>query len=223
MATTGTYAWAPNAGDIVLQAFARIGLRRASLLTEHFADARAELNLIQSSWANRGPNLWTIDQQTISIIAGTAAYAVPASTLSILEAWTSADGIDTSISQVTREDYANMTQKGLEGTPRQFWYQRTPSPTITFWPVPDEAATFKFFRTRMQQDAEMSGAAHIDITPRWIDALVAELSYRLARIYNAPLEQARKADAMEAFAAAAASDTEGGEIMLAPDLSSYYR
>lgn len=223
MATSGTYAFAPNAGDIVLQAFARIQIRRPALLTEHFADARAELNLMQAAWANRGPSLWTIDQQSVSLVAGTATYSVSASTIGILDAWLSDGTTDTPISPMTREDYAAITTKGTTGTPTQFWFSRTVAPTITVYPVPSAATTLHYFRSRMQQDAEIAGAVQVDVPAMWIDALVAELSYRLARIYKAELEMARKADAAEAFALAMSGDVEKGPLRFAPDLSAYYR
>jgi hypothetical protein len=72
------------------------------------------------------------------------------------------------------------------------------------------------------QDANLSGGETPDIPYRWLDALCAGLSHRLARIYAPTLEQLRKADADEAWKVAATQDTENVPLVLAPNLRSYY-
>lgn len=223
MATTEAFDFAPTAGDLVLQAFARIGIRRAALLAEHLSDARAELNLLQSSWANRGPNLWTIDQVSIPLTAGVATYPVSPSTIQILDAWISEGGIDTTVTSIGHTDYAGIPDKTQAGSPTQFWLARTVSPAISLYPVPDRAGlTLKFFRYRVQQDAELRDGFQVEVPQRWNDAIVADLAHRLARIYKNDLEDRRKMDAMEAFNFASAHDVENTPIDLAPDISSYF-
>ena len=57
MSTSGTYAFAPGSGDLTLAAFARCGIRRAEITTEHMADAYNEGNLMLSDWSTQpGPN-----------------------------------------------------------------------------------------------------------------------------------------------------------------------
>jgi len=58
MTSIGTYSYSPSIGDLTLNAFARIGLRRPELQQQHFADAAMEANLLQVEFSNRGPNLW---------------------------------------------------------------------------------------------------------------------------------------------------------------------
>ena len=52
---------------------------------------------------------------------------------------------------------------------------------------------------------------------------MAGLAHRLARIWQPGVEAQRKADADEAWAIAAAQDTENAPVTIAPRLSSYFR
>lgn len=87
MATSGTYAFSPSLADIVLDAFDRIQIRPAALTVDHMASARRSLNQIFVRYANRGLNLWAIDEQVVTLNNGQYNYAVPNSTVMMLETW----------------------------------------------------------------------------------------------------------------------------------------
>jgi hypothetical protein len=72
-------------------------------------------------------------------------------------------------------------------------------------------------------DSNLTDAQTPDVPYRWMDCLVAGLAYRLARIYAPQSEQLSKADYDEAWRYAATQDTEPVPLMLAPNLSTYYR
>ena len=81
------------------------------------------------------------------------------------------------------------------------WSERSISPTVTFWPVPDSNGpyTFDYFSVTQIQDANLAGGETPDLPYRWLDALVAGLSHRLARIYAPALEDKRKVDALRSL------------------------
>lgn len=66
MATSGTYAFNPSLGELVLYSYNAAGLRNTSLAQEHMTSARMAANLMLSRWSNQGVNLWAVDLQTIS-------------------------------------------------------------------------------------------------------------------------------------------------------------
>ena len=81
--TTSTTAFNPTLNDIVEEAFERCGLE---LRTGYdFRTARRSLNLLLTEWANRGINLWTIEQGTIPLIQGQITYDLPIDTVDLLE------------------------------------------------------------------------------------------------------------------------------------------
>lgn len=87
MAVSGTFAFDPTLADITLTAFGRIQVRPAAITTDHMLSARRNLNLVLVRFANRGINLWAVDEQTVLINQGQIEYDVPASTVTMLDTW----------------------------------------------------------------------------------------------------------------------------------------
>lgn len=227
MTTSGTYNFAPNVGDLILNAYDRIQIRPSALTQDHMINARTEGNFLQVEWQNKGVSLWTVDLETVPLIQGTASYSVPAETVMILDAYIGVGSpeIDRFISPISRTDYAAQANKTQQGFPTTYWFDRLISPTITLWPVPDQNSyyTLKYYRYRVIQDAEYAGGIAPEVPYLFLDAWTACLAHRLARIYAPQMEQQRKADAVEAWNIAAAQNTENVPIFIRPDLSPYYR
>ncbi len=76
MTSSGTYAFEPSYGDLVLNAFARIQLRRTELTQQHMADAALEANLVQVELSNAQPNLWTSELYEVSLTQGVGDYTL---------------------------------------------------------------------------------------------------------------------------------------------------
>ena len=65
MTTTGTATFNLDVNDLIEEAFERCG---AELRTGYdFRTARRSLNLLTIEWANRGINLWTIEEGQIPL------------------------------------------------------------------------------------------------------------------------------------------------------------
>lgn len=227
MATSGSWAFNPPTGDLIASAYARIKIRRAQLLQEHFVDAQRELNFWLSSISNLGPNLFTVDLISEPLIQGTATYNVLANTIMILAPYvdTGTPAVSRIITPLSITDYAAMPDKTQQGAPTSFWFNRQINPTITLWPVPDGNGpyTLKYYRYRQMQDANLQNAENVELPNRFLDAMVAALSYRLSRIYATELEAARKMDAKEAWDVASTQDTENVPISIAPGIGSYFQ
>jgi hypothetical protein len=229
--TTGTYLFSPSLGEVVLNAFSRIGVRRPEILQTHLADARMEANLLLAKISNTQPNLWTVDLQNLPLLQGIATYTVPAETAMILDAYVRFGAVtetDRAMYPISRSEYSTYPQKLLQAFPTVYWYDRLISPTITIWPVPDGNGpyTLFYYRVRQVQDADYTdntNALTIEIPYLWLDAFCAGLAARLARIYAPNLEQIRKADADESWALAAKQDVENVEMTIHPGLNGYFR
>lgn len=237
MTTSGTYTFNPSLGEILLNAFSRCGLRRTSLLQEHFQDARFETNLMFAEWANRGVNLWKVDLQEIPLFEGVSTYYADSSntaleaakTVMILDAYitygSGEDQIDRVIMPISRTEYAQVPNKNLQAPPTSFWFDRLIEPKITLWPVPnrDNTYTLKFYRVIQIQDAETSNAQTLDVPYRWIDAVCAGLAARLSAIYAPERMQMLMARAEQSYQIAATQDVENVPMYVMPGLSGYYR
>jgi hypothetical protein len=83
MTTTGTSIFNLDVNDLIEEAFERCG---KELRTGYdFRTARRSLNLLTVEWANRGINLWTIEQGQIPLYPNQIIYALPVDTIDLLD------------------------------------------------------------------------------------------------------------------------------------------
>lgn len=226
MTTSGTYAFNPGLGEIVLYAYMNLGIRPTSLLQEHMDSARMATNMMLSRWANQGVNLWAVDLITTPLVEGQTTYAVEPNTVMILDAYTTTDqGIDRVIMPISRTEYASYPNKEQQGFVTSFWYDRLISPTITLWPVPDGTSStiLKYYRVRQIQDSNLQNNENVEVPYLWLEAFSDGLAYRLARIWNPQMAVALKAQADESYAIASNQNVENVGTYISPMLSGYFR
>lgn len=191
--TSGTTAFNLDLNEIIEESFERCGIEVRTGY-EH-RTARRSMNLMFTEWANRGINLWTIEQGTpIPMTTGTITYNLPVDTVDLIEqvirTQTGIPQTDINISRISVDTYATIPNKNAQGRPIQVWINRqsgvlTPTgiayPTINVWPAPDQDNyyTFVYWRLRRMQDA--GGGANIQDVPfRFINCLAAGLAYYLS-------------------------------------------
>jgi len=226
MTTSGTYAFNPALGEIVLYAYQNIGVRPSSVLQEHMESARMATNMMLARWSNQGVNLWAVELVEVPLVAGQSTYAVPASTIMVLDAYTTtSSNIDRVIMPISRTEYASYPNKAQQGFPTSYWFDRLTSPTITLWPVPDgtSATILKYYRVRQIQDANLQNGENVEIPYRWLEAFADGLAYRLARIWQPQMAVALKGQADESYQIAAEQDVETVNTYIAPMIGGYFR
>jgi hypothetical protein len=230
MTTSGTYAFDPSLGEIVLYAYNMIGIRNTSLTQEHMQAARIASNMVLANWSNKGVNLWTVDLQTVTLIAGQATYSVPENTVIMLDAYIRIDNgssppIDRLILPISRTEYASYPNKEQEGFPTVFWQDRLISGNVTLWPVPDgtSAQYLRYYRARQLQDSEFTGGQTVEIPYLWLDAFADALAYRLSRVWNPEMTGPLKSIADESYNIADAQNVEQAAQYITPMVSGYFR
>ena len=223
--TTGTFDFAPSVGECVLNALSRIQIRGPMVKAEMLQMANGEANLMQVEWSNRGPNLWTVDEQEVDTVPGYATYPVDPSTIAVLEV-TIGQGDppnenEIMLTSISRGQYMAYPNKAERGRPTVYWYDILIAPTITLWPVPNDVYHLHFTRYRQQMDATMRGAKNFETPYRWLDAACSGLAARLATHYAPALEQIRMTQAERAYKFAASRDNENAPIFLSPMIEFY--
>ena len=183
MATSGTTAFNMDFTEIAEEAWERAGREMRS--GYDLRTARRSMNLMTIEWQNRGINLWTIDEGTVSLVSGTAQYTLPADTVDLLEqvirTGSGSTQQDLTINRISVSTYASIPNKTTTGRPIQFWIERlVDAPRINVWPVPDSNDyTFKYWRMRRIEDAGR-GVQTADMPFRFLPCLVAGLAYHIA-------------------------------------------
>jgi hypothetical protein len=88
------------------------------------------LNLLFADWANRGVNMWTFEQNTITLVTGQPTYALPDDTVDLLDhvirtnANVPTNQADLTITRISMPTYATIPNKLTQGRPIQVWVQR---------------------------------------------------------------------------------------------------
>lgn len=180
MATSGTTSFDLSIEEIIAEAFERCGLSVRS--GYDLRTSRRSLNLLFAEWANRGLNLWTIEQRTKTLTAGTSSYDLDADLVDILSAViteASDSTVDRQIERISRAEYLHISKKSTSASPTQFYIERSITPKLYVYATPDAADTFKYYAlTRIQDAGSYSGNAEVPF--RFLPCLVAGLAYYIA-------------------------------------------
>jgi hypothetical protein len=126
--TSGNASFNLDLSEIVEEAFERVG---SEMRTGYdLRTARRSLNLLFADWANRGVNMWTFEQDVITLTQGQPTYALPNDTADILEhvirtqANSPSNQADLTITRISVSTYATIPNKLTQGRPIQVWIQR---------------------------------------------------------------------------------------------------
>jgi hypothetical protein len=238
--TTSNTSFNPDLNEIFEEAFERCGLE---LRTGYdFRTARRSLNFLIGEWANRGINLWTIEQGSINLVQGVVTYDLPNDTVDLIEHVIRTDSgqgpnqTDLNITRISVSTYSTIPNKLTQGRPIQVWINRqsgqttdllgaTPKyPQINVWPAPDQGTqlnpyyVFYYWRLKRIYDAG-NGTNVVDIPFRFQNCLVAGLAYMISvkKPEVDPMRiQALKAMYDEAWDLAAGEDREKAADRLVP-------
>jgi hypothetical protein len=128
MTTSGVANFNLDLNEIVEEAFERAG---GELRTGYdLRTARRSLNLLFADWGNRGVNMWTFEQNVITLAEGQPTYALPDDTVDLLDhvirtnANVPNNQADLTITRISVSTYATIPNKLIQGRPIQVWIQR---------------------------------------------------------------------------------------------------
>ena len=128
MATSGTSSFNLNMADLVEEAFERCGQQVRT--GYEFRTATRSLNLLTIDFANRGINLWTIEQGQIpiNINGGQISYPIPVDTIDlydhVVRQGSGQNQVDINITRISADDYLTIPTKNAYGRPIQVWIDR---------------------------------------------------------------------------------------------------
>lgn len=125
--TSGTTAFNLDFNEIVEEAYERAGLEVRT--GYEFRTARRSFNMLTIEWANRGINLWTIEQGQIVMNTGQGVYALPNDTIDLLDQVirnqaSTLNQIDINVSRISESTYSTLPNKLAQGRPIQVWVNR---------------------------------------------------------------------------------------------------
>jgi hypothetical protein len=216
MTTSGSRDFNLDVGEMIEEAYERCGLE---VRTGYDArTARRSLNLMFAEWANRGLNLWTVTQASITLTQGTATYTLQPDVVDILEMVLRRDGTDYEMDRISRSDYFDFPNKTNQGRPSQFFFNRQISPEINLWQTPENSTDqIVYYYVRRLEDADtMVNTGGVPF--RFYPCMVAGLAYYMAMKRAPDRLQILKAVYDEEFQRASDEDRDRVPLKLQPSV-----
>ncbi len=191
--TTATTDFNLDLNTIVEEAFERCGAELRS--GYDLRTAKRSLSLLLMDWANRGINLWTLEQGTHALTYNVGTYDLPADTVDLLDhvirTGTGTNQVDINISRISSSTYVAIPNKNATGRPIQIWINRRTGatdsagavvyPQFTVWPKPDNSTPYTLYYTRLRRMFDVgNGGNGQDIPFRFLPCMVAGLAYMLS-------------------------------------------
>ncbi len=227
MTTSGTTVFNPDIAELIEEAYERVG--KEIRTGYEFKTARRSLNYLMADWANKGLNLWTIEQGEVPLLVGVGDYPLPADTVDLIETvvrqnqGSQYNQVDLQIQRISVSTFATIPNKLSQGRPIQIFVDRqSPTPVARIWPRPNvDGYILVYWRLRRLDDAGNSGTLTMDVPFRFLEALTAGLAYQLA--LKTPEAEGRlpmlKQLYDEAFQLAATEDRQRVSVRFVPGTS----
>jgi hypothetical protein len=184
--TSGTYSFDLDIGDVIEEAYERID--KEVRTGYQLRTARRSMDLLFLEWQNKGLNLWTVKNASLTLVAGQQAYPLEVQELDIIEASIrSNEGSvsaqsDIHMKRISISRFAQQTNKLTQGRPIQYWVEQSSSGiTLNVWPVPDSTETWivNYYYMCRIEDSGKPVSNDLDIPKRFLPVLTAGLAYYL--------------------------------------------
>jgi len=218
MAFSGTKTFALDIADTIEEAYELAGLEQRTGYDAR--TARRSLNIMFADWANRGVNLWTIEEVSLDLVQGTNQYNMNAYDIDILSAVirdsSTSPSTDIEIDRIGRQEFLNIPNKTTQARPTQYFVDRQITPVINIWPTPD-SANYKLVSYRIQRiDDVNTSAENPEVPSRFIPCMVSGLAYYIALKKNPQKAGILKQQYEQDFKLAADEDRNRASLMLTP-------
>ena len=229
--TSATTDFNLDLNTIIEEAFERCG---AELRTGYdFRTAKRSLALLLMDWANRGINLWTLEEGSQVLTYNQGTYDLPVDTVDLLDhvirTGSGTNQQDINITRISSSTYLSIPNKNATGRPIQIWINRRTGatsaadvvqyPQYTVWPKPDNTTTWTLVYTRLRRMLDPgTGVNGQDVPFRFLPCMVAGLAYMLSLKIPGAAERTTllKAEYNEAWDLAAGEDREKAAVRFVP-------
>lgn len=224
MTTSGTTTFNLDFIEAIDEAYERCGIEERT--GYEMRTARRSANLLMLDWANRGINLWTVEERTQVLTAEDGEYTLGTDVVDLLETMIQLPNQSTTtrlnVTRVSVSTFANRTNPDLTGRPTEIYVDRQrDAPVIYLWPLPDDNGpyTLVYWVLRRVQDVGVYTNTG-DFPFRFLPAFISGLAHFLAeknpgRVpmdVRMRLEQAYERD----WKRAADEDRDKSALMLVP-------
>ena len=218
--TSGAVAFKLDILQLCEEAYERAGTEMRT--GYDLRSARRSLNIMLLDWVNRGLNLWTVTEATLTLVAGTKTYTLADDCVDVLDAvlrdGSGASQTDYNLTRLSVSTYAQTSNKNTSARPTSMYVDRQNRATVTLYPEPNDGSqTFCYWYVRRIEDVG-ANTNNADMPERFIPALISGLAFNIA-LKRPELEQRMpvlKALYEEAYELAASEDRTKASLVFTP-------
>jgi len=218
MAVSGSKNFELEVSDVIEEAYERCGVE---VRTGYgLRTARRSLNLMLAEWANRGVNLFSIEQVTTTLTQATANYTLGTDSIDILEMVLRRSGVDYTMDRIGRGEYLNLPNKTDQGRPSQFFVDRQINPVVYLWQTPENSTDQIIYYRLVRIDDADDYNNTFEVPFRFYPCLVSGLAYYLSVKFAPDRTALLKSVYDEEFSRAATEDRDRASLRLVPRIIS---
>ena len=203
-----------DVSDAIEEAYERCGVEVRTGYS--LRTARRSLNLMLAEWANRGVNLFSLEQVTTTLTQGTSNYTLGIETVDILEMVLRRNNTDVTMTRMSRADYLHLPNKTTQGRPSQFFVDRQVNPVLYLWATPENSTDQIIYYRLVRIDDADDYNNDFDVPFRFYPCLVSGLAYYLSMKVSPDRVNLLKGVYDEEFARAATEDRDRTNLRLVP-------
>lgn len=223
MTTSGTTTFDLDFIEAIEEAYERCGLESRS--GYDMRTARRSINLMQLEWANRGVNLWTVEERSQLLTAGDGSYQLAADIVDVIEHMVSVPNSSTEtryqMKRVSISTFATRTNPEITGRPVQIYVNRTnDGPLVKLWPIPDGSGPYTLYYWVLRRIEDAGAYTNTGDFPfRFLPVFIAGLAFHLAekkRLDDPALISRLEGRYAEQWAIASDEDRDKSTLSLTP-------
>lgn len=183
MTTSGSTSFNLDFIEAIEEAYERCGLESRS--GYDMKTARRSINLMLLDWANRGINMWTMEERTQVLTQGEGEYQLDADIVDIIEQVVQIPNQPQTtrytVSRVSVSTYATRTNPTIQSRPTQIYIERlNAGPRVHLWPLPNETGyTLVYWVLKRIEDAGAYSNTG-DFPFRFLPVFISGLAYHIA-------------------------------------------
>lgn len=201
-----------EAVEIIEEAFEIVGAE--SRTGYDLQRAVRNINLTLQDWANKGINLWQVEERDHILVQDATSVQLLAGDIDVTDAvlLNTDTGVSYPMHRASRADYTSIRDPDLGGRPVEVYMERLLTPVCHYWPIMDAdepAYTLRLYIMTNINTVE-NPSDTVDIPSRFYPALIADLAYNIAKKIAPERAEFAYIGAKEAFDVAAREDTERG-------------
>lgn len=187
-----TYDFSQTRNQIILRALRLCGVTAQGddPTGDQIAEAATALESLVKWLQSEGTQLWSVEDRTFAVVAGTADYTLATDVLGIEHlVIRDSSNYDYRIGLVLDDTFNSVSTPTSTGKPEMARLEmRTAGVnTLRLWPVPDVAYTAYYSAVRKLADFD-TALGTPEMPQRWYDPLVYSLAANLADEYQLPLQ-----------------------------------